>query len=232
MSSGNITLEFILLCGIQIFTMGFSAFTFIRGFKQYRHIDRSEIFLRKSVKYFIFIFITILIAGFFTLLSNFYFLITDDGFIAGYIYGAVTTSILLNVFCAWQFLTYLIHPNRRSTKYIIGIYCIIGIILIWIFAPTVTSVLQTPNLKNNFLYIYLWAVFAFVWSIFAYDFLALSRRATKKKDKYRFLYLGLCGVCTLLMFPLGMITTLLSWIIILTAISFLYLGRRTTTSVL
>jgi hypothetical protein len=106
--------------------------------------------LRKSIKYFSFIFLTITVAGIFSMITNFYYLSTKNGFLAGYIYACVTTNILGNVFCAWQFITYLIHPERRNIKYIVGIYCLIGIILIWVFAPTVTNVLYTPNLQYDF----------------------------------------------------------------------------------
>ncbi len=224
MNNGMITAEFILLCGIQLFTIAFSTITFVHSFRRYLRTDPSEILLRKSIKYFTFIFLTIVCAGVFSLLTNFYYIATQDGVIAGYIFASVTTTILINVFLAWQFTTYLINPKRRPTKYIIGIYCIVGIILIWLFTPTITEVPPTPNVENRYLYIYLWAIFTFVWSIFTYDFFKSSLNATEKRDKYRFLCLGVSGVLGLLMFPMGMLGQTYSWVVTLCSTILLYLG--------
>jgi hypothetical protein len=224
MINGLISAEFILLCNVILICSTFSTVIFIRSFKHYLRTDPGEQMLRKSIKYFTLIFVTIDVAGVFSLISNIYFLATLDGVVAGYIYAVVTSIIMLNVFCAWQFITYLLHPDRRPTKYLVGIYCIIGMVLIWFFTPTVTSVLHTPNLKHSFLYLYLWIGFAFVWSILFYEFFKSSRAATERRDKYRFFCIGLSGVFAFLMFPVGVLSTLLSWLIILTSTVLLYLG--------
>ncbi|MHA1265836.1 MAG: hypothetical protein ACTSRS_11440 [Candidatus Helarchaeota archaeon] len=218
------SIEFALLCSIQLFTMAFSSVIISRSYRHYRRTNPSEILLRKSIKYFTFIFVTINFGGIFSIISNFYFLITKDGVGAGYIYAIVSCLILLNVYCGWQFLTYLLHPKRQPTKYFIGIYCILGIIFIWIFTPTVSNVLTTPNLKNDALYIYLWAIFAFVWAVFVYEFLKRSLQATERRDKYRFCCLGLSGIFAFFMFPMGILGTLFSWLFILLGTLFLYLG--------
>ncbi|MHA1651415.1 MAG: hypothetical protein ACTSYB_14580 [Candidatus Helarchaeota archaeon] len=224
MIQGIDTIEFTLLCCIQIFTIGISLIIFINSFRRYLSINPSELLLRKSVKYFTLIFVTVTVAGIFSLFSNFFYIFTHDGIIAGYIYAVVTSVIILNVFCAWQFITYLILPERRITKYPIGIYCIIGMILIWFFAPTVTNVLYTPNLKNNFLYVYLWSIFTFVWSVFAYEFIRYSMKVSEKKEKYRFRCIGASGIFAVLMFPMAFFGQIFSWLIILNSIVALYLG--------
>lgn len=216
--------EFIILCIIQMVAIGFSAVIFIHSFKRYLRIDPSEIILRKSVKYFIFIFITISCAGFFSLACNFFYLITSNGVIAGYIYAAATTTILVNVFCAWQFVTYLIHPERRPAKYIIGIYCLIGIILLWFMVPIISSVTSTPDLQNMGIYVYIWIIFAFVWGVFTADFIRDSLKAAEKKDKYRFFCMGLCGIFGFLMFPLAFFGLIFAWIMVLAGTILLYLG--------
>jgi len=217
--------EFIALCVIQLVTIGFSVITFIRSFRRYLGIDPSEIILRKSVKYFTFIFITIFCAAFFSLTSNFVFTVTSNGFIAGYIYNAATSTILINVFCAWQFVTYLIHLERRQTKYIIGAFCIVGMALHWFYVPTLTSVIFTPvNWENQGLYFYSAAIFAFVWGVFAFDFFRSSVKSTEKREKYRFFCMGLCGIFAFLMFPLGILRQVFPWIVILLGTILLYLG--------
>ena len=217
--------EFIVLCIIQLVTIGFSVITFIRSFKRYLGIDPSEKILRKSVKYFIFIFITICCAAFFSLASNFVFIITSDGVIAGYLYNAATTAVLINVFCAWQFIIYLIHIERRQTKYIIGTVCSIGLILHWVSVPTVTSVLFPPvNVENQGLFLYSAALFVFVWAVFAFDFFRSSVKSSEKREKYRFFCIGLCGVFASFMFPLGIFRQIFPWMVILVGVALLYLG--------
>jgi len=216
--------EFILLCIIQMVTIGFSVISFIHSFKQYLRIDPSEVILRKSVKYFTFIFITICCAALFSLACNFFYLVTSNGIIAGYLYAAATTMILVNVFCAWQFVTYLIHPERRPTKYIIGSYCLIGIILLWCFAPIVFSGGWVPNSENMGLYVYIWIIFAFVWGVFTIDFIRNSLKSTEKKEKHRFFCMGLSGVFAFLMFPLTPFGQIFPWMMILAGTILLYLG--------
>jgi len=216
--------EFIVLCIIQLVTIAFSVITFIRSFKQYLGIDPSEEILRKSVKYFTLIFITISCAASFTLASNFIFIFTSDGIIAGYIYNAANSTILINVFCAWQFITYLIHIERRQTKYIIGTFCIIGLILYWVYIPTIFSVVLPPlSVENQGIYIYTAVIFAFVWGVFAFDFFRSSVKATEKREKYRFFFIGLSGVFAFLMFPVGF-RLIFPWIVILVGTILLYLG--------
>ena len=217
--------EFIILCIIQMVTMGFSATTTIRSFKQYLRMNPSDIILRKSVKYFTFIFITIFGAAFFSLISNLLYIFTLNGIIAGYLYTAAISMIEINVFCAWQFITYLIHPERRPTKYIIGIFCIIIMILLWFYVPIVSNVIFAPiNLANQELYIYSAGIFAFVWGVFAFDFFRSSVKSTEKREKYRFFCIGLCGIFALLIFPLGIFRQIFSWIMVLVGTILLYLG--------
>lgn len=219
------SVEFIALCIIQLVTIGFSVITFIRSFKRYLGIDRSEKILRKSVKYFTFIFITIFCAAIFSLISNFVYLATLDGILAGYFYTAAYSTIMINIFCAWQFIIYLIHLERRQTKYIIGIYCVIIIVLLWFYPPTISSVLLPPmNPKYLVLFSLVAGLFIFVWSVFAFDFFRSSVRATDRREKYRFFHIGLSGVFASLMFPFGMFRMIFPWIMILIGVILLYVG--------
>ncbi len=226
MSNGLITSEFILLCIIQVITIGISLLTLVRSFKRYFNIDRSEIILRKSVKYFTFIFITIVCAGFFSLFVNFFYIYTQNAIISGYLYGTVTTTSVVNIFCAWQFLTYLIHPERRKTKYILGTLCLIGIVIEWFSVPTMDSVLTSPNVQADYLYLYIYllCIFGFVYSIFAYDFFKASYKSPEKKEKIRFLCMGLTGLLILFMYPVGTFGLIYSWSLILSSTILLYLG--------
>jgi hypothetical protein len=217
--------EFIALCIIQLVTIGFSVIIFIRSFKRYLGIDRSEKILRKSVKYFTFIFITIFCAAIFSLTSNFIYITTMDGIFAGFFYTAAYSVIIINVFCAWQFITYLIHLERRQTKYVIGLYCIIVMVLLWFYPPTLSSVLIPPMNGNNLgLYSLVAIIFAFVWGVFAFDFFRSSVKSTEKREKYRFFCMGLCGIFAFLMFPLGIFRLIYPWIMILIGVNLLYFG--------
>ncbi|NVM54251.1 MAG: hypothetical protein HWN66_11165 [Candidatus Helarchaeota archaeon] len=226
MNNGMITPEFILLCGIQIATMGFSLITFIHSFKRYLHIDPTEVILRKSVKYLAFLFLTIIFAGIFSMTVNLFYIATGDGVIAGYFYGMVTTTTLVNVFCAWQFVTYLIHPERRNTKYIIALFCTVGMVLVWFSPPTITTWIYSPNIGKESIYIYIYVliIFIFVYGIYAFDFLKKSIKSPEKKEKYRFLCMGASALFSLLMFPMGFLGIIYSWIVVLVSTILLYLG--------
>ena len=93
------TLQFIILSSVQLVTMGFSLIILVNGLKRYFSTERSEIILRKSVKYFCFILISIFCAALFSLIVNIYYLFTENGIIAGYLYDGVATSMFANVFC-------------------------------------------------------------------------------------------------------------------------------------
>ena len=64
------TAEFMLLSGIQIFSVVFSLIVFVNGLKRYWNTDKSEVFLRKSIKYFSFILLTIACAAGWALFVN------------------------------------------------------------------------------------------------------------------------------------------------------------------
>ena len=121
-----LTFPFILLVSIEVVTIIFSLRVALSGINRYRNTDRAQKFLRKSVKYFSYILVTIATAGICTIIAAIYFLATNDGIVSGYLYCMVTTSTLVNIFDAWQFQTYLLHPERRIMKYPIGICSIIS----------------------------------------------------------------------------------------------------------
>ncbi|NVM30263.1 MAG: hypothetical protein HWN65_15570 [Candidatus Helarchaeota archaeon] len=224
MSNGLITVEFIFLCSIQIFTIVFSLIVFMSSLKRYLNTDKSEVFLRKSVKYFTFILITIACAGSSALFVNIFFFITSDGIVSGYLYGSVITSMFVNIFCAWQFLNYLIHPERRITKYPIGICVTIGIVLTWFYPGVMTTVFFSPIIETPFIYIYLLGLYVFVYILFAFEFLRHGGKSFEKKEKYRFFCLGVSALLSLFMF-LGFFWGLIyAWLFILFSMIFLYLG--------
>jgi len=218
------TAEFVLLCGIQIFSVIFSLIVFVNGLKRYLNIDKSEVFLRKSVKYFSFILLTIACAAAWALFVNIYFIISSDGLVSGYLYSGVITATFVNIFCAWQFLNYLILPERRGTKYTVGICVIIGIVLVWFYPGFMTTVFFSPQTENIFIYLYLLTLFYFVYIIYTFEFFRHGLKTAAKKEKYRFYCLGVSSLLGLFMF-LGIILGLtFGWLIILNSTILLYLG--------
>lgn len=216
--------EFVLLCGTQLFTLAFSLIVLVNGIKRYLNTDKSEIFLRKSVKYFSFILLTIACAAGWALFVNIFFFISSDGFISGYLYGGVVTSLFVNIFCAWQFLNYLIHPERRVTKYPVGICITIGIVLIWFYPGFMTSVFYSPIIENIFMYLYLLGLYVFVYGIFSYEFFKHGLNSADRKEKYRFYCLGGSALLSLFMFFGFYWGLIYGWLIILNSTILLYLG--------
>ncbi|MFX1295215.1 MAG: hypothetical protein ACFFD2_10240 [Promethearchaeota archaeon] len=224
MSAQVFSIEFIILSSIQTVTVMFSFITFISGLKRYFNTNQSEIFLRKGLKYFSFILLTIAIAGIFAIIVNFFFIFTSNGIISGYLYCIITTSVFINTFCAWQFLNYLIHPKRRNTKYIIGICCTIGIIIIWFYPGIMTNVFHSPFVEKRFIYLYLVCLYFFVYGFFAFEFFKHSYFSSDKKEKYRFFCLGMSALFSILMFLGFFLGLFYTWIIILNSTVLLYLG--------
>jgi hypothetical protein len=219
-----LTFQYILLVSIQVVTIIFSLRVALSGLKRYRNTDRGQKFLRKSVKYFSYILVTIATAGICTIISNIYFLATKDGIISGYLYGMVTTSTLVNIFDAWQFQTYLLHPERRIMKYPIGICSIIGIILVWVYPGVTTTVFFSPFIENMFTFLFILVFFVFVYGIFAFEFFRTAHKSTDLKQKYRYYCIGTGGLLSITMFLGFFFGLIVSWVVILNSTILLYVG--------
>lgn len=219
----SISIEFIFLCSIQIGILVFSFMVFLNGLKRYRSTNISEGFLQKSVKYFIFIVLTILIASAWGLLVNIYFAVTSNGVVAGYLYEGIITCILVNIFCAWQFLNYLFHPERRDTKYIVGVAVILGIIFVWLYPGVIVSPLVSPITDNLITYIYPFLLFVIVYSFVSYEFFKHSR-SPNKKERYGYRFLGGSALLSIFMFFGFFFGLIYAWFITLNSTILLYLG--------
>ncbi|HUY00170.1 MAG TPA: hypothetical protein VMV49_11485 [Candidatus Deferrimicrobium sp.] len=225
MNQQLISTEFIVLCIIQLITLVTSLIILITSFKHYLNIDRSKFLLRKSVKYFTLLFVSIASLCVFSLVLDFYYLATLNSIISGYLFSAIVTTTFANIFCAFQFLVYLLHPERRYLKYPLGIYCLIGIILQWIFPPIFTDIFQFPK-DNTIIFIYLYLIYLYVYIIFAYEFLYHSWKSADRKERNRFLCIGLSAVLFIVLLPVGLLGhgKLIMWLLLLSATSLLYLG--------
>ncbi|MHA1129598.1 MAG: hypothetical protein ACTSQQ_02210 [Candidatus Helarchaeota archaeon] len=224
MQPATLSFQFIILCSIQVITIIFSFRVAFDGIKRYCNSDRTQKFLRKSVKYFIFILITVASAGIFTIISNIFFIGTQDGVIAGYLYSMVVTSILFNVFTAWQFLIYLLHPELRITKYPIGICSIVGIILVWLYPGVTTSVFFSPIIENTFTFLYLFIFYFFVYSVFAFEFYRTAYKSTEFKEKYRYCCIGTGALFSIMIFLGRFLGLIFAWIVVLNSTILLYMG--------